>query len=154
MKIIGKKSLASLIKYGLNLTLFGGIGVFISLPISFKWYISTTYGTIDGRIYVFLLGLLYVTGVFALLIVNEIRKIFNSLDGKDPFIMENVSSLKMMSIYSFIISFCYILKVFIFNSISNMIIIMIFVIAGLFSIILSEVFEQAVEDKQENDYTV
>jgi len=154
MKIIGKKSLSTLVKYLLDMIFIGGIGIFLSLPISLKWYLLATYGVTSSISYYFLLCLLYVTGLFALLIVNEIRKIFKTLHKNTPFILENVKSLSNMGIYAFIISFCYVFKIFFFNSIATIIIIMTFVIAGFFSIILSEVFNQAVEAKQENDYTI
>lgn len=154
MRIIGQNSLASLVKYILYMVFAGGIAIFISLPISLSWYLSMTYGTVSDKIFYFLLGLLYATGLLALLIVFEIIKIFKSLDGKEPFIMSNAISLNRMGTYSFFIAFFYIFKVFFFNSIATLIIIMIFVIAGFFSIILSEVFRQAVEAKQENDLTI
>lgn len=154
MKIVGEKSLATLVKYLLDALFVGGIFLLISLPVWVKWYLLATYGPTGNSIYYFLLGLLFVTGVLALMIVYEIRKIFRTLDGKDPFIIENSKSLNRMGIYSFIIAFCYIFKIVFFNSLLTPIIIMIFVIAGFFSIILAEVFAQAVEAKQENDYTV
>lgn len=154
MRIIGEKSLSSFVKILLDLILVGGIGIFLTLPVSLKWYYAITFENISADIYWFLLGLLYVTGVFALLLVYEIRRIFKSLNGHEPFIMDNVKSLNSMGIYSFIISFCYIFKIFFFNSVATIIIVMIFVIAGFFSIILAEVFRQAVEAKQENDLTV
>lgn len=154
MKIVGERSLSSFVKVLLDLILLGGIVVFLTLPASLKWYSEITFENITSHTYWFLLVLLYVTGVFALLIVYEIRKIFKALGKNNPFIMENVKSLGRMGIYSFIISICYITKVFFFNSVATIIIVMIFVIAGFFSIILAEVFRQAVEAKQENDLTV
>lgn len=154
MKIIGERSLSTFVKYLLDLILLGGIVIFISLPLSLKWYLYSTYGIVTNFVFYFLLALLYITGFFAILIVNEIRRIFKSLNKNDPFVMENSISLRNMGIYAFIISFCYIFKIIFFNSIATVIIIMIFVIAGFFSIILSEVFRQAVIAKQENDYTI
>ena len=154
MRIVGQKSLSSFVKSMLDLILIGGVGIFLTLPVSLKWYSAITFENISSDIYWFLLVLLYVTGAFAIFIVYEIRRIFKSLDGNNPFIMENVKSLNKMGVYSFLISLCYTSKIIFFNSIATMIIVMIFVIAGFFSIILAEVFRQAVETKQENDLTV
>lgn len=154
MKIVGEKSLATLVKYLLNIIFIGGIGIFISLPWSLKWYLIITHGVDSFKAYSFLLILLYATGVLAIAIVYEIINIFNSLDGKDPFIISNVKSLSRMGIYSFLIALFYVSKIFFFNSVATIVIIMVFIIAGFFSIILAEVFRQAVEVKQENDYTI
>lgn len=154
MKIIGEKSLASFVKILLDLIFIGGIGILCSLPVSVRWYLGYTYGSSNERVYYFLVGLLAVTGVFALGIVREIRKIFKSLDGKDPFIMENVKSLNRMGLFSFGTAFLYAVKICLLNSFFTIVILMIFIIAGFFSIILAEVFRQAVEVKMENDYTI
>ena len=154
MKIIGEKSLATFVKFLLDLIFMSGVVVLLSLPISIRWYLVYTYGSSKQSVYYFLLGLLVVTGIMALGIVREIRKIFISLNGKDPFIIENVNSLNRMGIFSFLIAFLYGIKIIFLNSFFTVVILMVFVIAGFFSIILAEVFRQAVIAKIENDYTI
>ena len=154
MKIIGEKSMATYVKMALDIIFIGGIGILFSLPVSVKWYLTRIYGSNTDGDYYFLIGLLIVTGILALGILREIRKIFDTLKGKDPFVIENVKCLRRMGIFSFLISFFYLFKVIFLNSSFTIIIVMIFVIAGFFSIILAEVFKQAVEVKNENDYTI
>ena len=154
MKIIGEKSLASFVKFLLDMIFIAGIGILFSLPVSVRWYMGYIYGRTGGGDYYFLLVLLISTGALALGIVREIRCIFKTLNGRDPFIMENVKSLKRMGIFSFIIALLYGSKIYFLNSFFTIVIIMIFIIAGFFSIILAEVFKQAVEAKMENDYTI
>lgn len=154
MKILGEKSLSAIVKRLLDLIFIGGIMITLSLPISLKWYLNYTYEGSNVKIYYFLIALLSVTGVLALIIVNEIRKIFNTLKRKDPFVLGNVKSLKRMGIASFLISFAYIFKIIFYNSFMTVIVLMVFVIAGFFSIILAEVFRQAVIFKEENDLTI
>ena len=153
MTILDKKGLSGWVKYMLDLVFFGGIGIFISLPLSLNWYISTMY-QINTKIYWFLLGFLYFTGFFCLLLVNEIRKIFNTLNRRNPFMMDNVKSLKNIAISSFVIAVAYIIKIFVYNSFFTIILAMVFIIAGFFSIILAEVFYQAIVVKEENDLTI
>lgn len=154
MQIIGEKSLSSFVKYLLDLIFIGGIGIFIGLPKLLKWYLGFTYTIIDSNMYYFFLGLLVVTGILALIIVNEIRKIFKTLKRKNPFMIDNVKCLQRMGLASFLISFCYVFKIIFYNSFMTIIIVMVFIIAGFFSIILAEVFRQAVEAKEENDFTI
>lgn len=154
MDILGEKALSAIVKRILDLIFLGGIGIFISLPKSLKWYLGSTYGHTDHKIYYFLLILLAVTGILALIIVNEIRKIFKTLNRKDPFLMDNVQSLKRMGICSFLVALFYTSKIIFLNSFMTVIVVMVFIIAGFFSIILAEVFYQAVEVKRENDFTI
>ncbi len=154
MMILGEKGLSAYVKCLLDLIFFGGIGICISLPISIKWYLGFTYPYATEGAYYFLLALLYITGVLALLIVYELRKIFKTLNRKNPFMMDNVQSLNRMGIASFLIAACYIFKIFFLNSFFTIIIIMIFIIAGLFCIILAEIFRQATLFKEENDFTI
>lgn len=151
--IIGEKGLTGIVKRMLDLVLIGGAGIILSLPVSLKWYFNTIY-RINNESYGFLMGFLYVTGVLCLVIVYEMRKIFKTINKRDPFIAENVRSLKRMAVASFAIAICYIVKIFLFNSFLTIIIAMIFTIAGLFTIILAELFRQAVQYKEENDLTI
>lgn len=153
MQILDEKGLSGIVKRFLDLIFAGGILIFLSLPISIRWYMGLFYERTSERYY-FLLPFLYVTGFFALLIVNEIRRIFKTLNRKSPFIVGNAKSLKRIAVSSFIIAFAYIIKIIFYNSFLTIIMAMVFIIAGLFSIILAEVFYQAAVVKEENDLTI
>ncbi|MBP3041425.1 DUF2975 domain-containing protein [Bacillaceae bacterium Marseille-Q3522] len=153
MLILDEKGLSGIVKRLLDLIFLGGIGIYISLPWAVEWYIGRLiYGT--GEKYWFLLIFLYITGFLALWIVFEIRRIFKTLNRRNPFMMDNVKSLKHIAVSSFLISIAYIIKIIFFNSFLTIILAMVFVIVGFFSIILSEVFHQAVIVKEENDMTI
>lgn len=153
MKILDKKGLSGAFKRFLDLTFFGGIAIIVALPFLLKWYIDVFRGSITEK-YWFLLPFLYFTGVLALAILNELRKIFNTFNRRDPFLMENVKSLRNMALSAFAISALYIVKVILFNSFLTIILAMVFIIAGFFGLILAEVFRQAVIVKEENDLTI
>ena len=153
MLILDEKGLSGIVKRFLDLIFIGGIVVLLSLPISLKWYTGMlNEGTTEK--YWFLLPFLYITGFFALVIVNEIRRIFKTLNRKNPFMMDNVKSLNRTAISSFIISAAYVVKTILFNSFLTIILAMVFIIAGFLTIILAEVFRQAVSVKEENDLTI
>ena len=59
-----------------------------------------------------------------------------------------------MSIYSFFIAVITACRLFIYLSPSVLIVILVFVIAGLFSKVLAGVFDKAVAYKLENDLTI
>jgi len=153
VQVLGEKGLSGLVKLMLDGVFIGGMAIFISLP----WCLKLAFNLIKnifGENYYFLLGFFYFSGFFALVLVHEIRKVFKNLNKRNPFIMDNVKSLKRMAIASFIISSAYGVKIVFYPSILTIIIAMVFIIAGLFLIVLSEVFRQAVIVKQENDLTI
>lgn len=153
MIILDQKGFSGIVKHILDLIFIGGIGILLSLPISLKWYLDSMY-TQTSENYYFLLGFLFVTGIFALVVVNEIRKLLKNLNKKNPFIMDNVKSLNYIAISCLSIAVCYIIKIFFYNSFLTIIVTMVFIIAGFFSIILAEVFTQAIIYKEENELTI
>lgn len=153
MVIIGEKGLSGIVKRLLDLIFLGGIGIFISLPWSLPWYMETIYRDSNENYY-FLLGFLYISGFVCLVLVNEVRKIFKTLNRRNPFMMDNVKSLNRIAVSCFLIAAAYVVKIFFYNSVLTVILTMVFIIAGLFSIVLAEVFRQAVEVKEENDLTI
>lgn len=153
MIILDQKGFSGIVKHILDLVFVGGIGIFLSLPIALKWYLGLMY-TRTSENYYFLLGFIFITGIFALLIVNEIRKLLKNLNKNNPFIMENVTSLNRIAISCLLITACYVIKIIFYNSFLTIIVAMVFIITGFFSIILAEVFRQAVVVKEENDLTI
>ena len=59
-----------------------------------------------------------------------------------------------MSTYSFFIAVITACRLFIYITPAVFVIILVFVIAGLFSKVLAQVFDKAVAYKQENDLTI
>jgi hypothetical protein len=153
LAILGESGLSGYVKKFLDLIFWGGLCVYVTLPFCLKWYFNyaNRYGSEN---FYFLLVLLYITGFFCLWIVLEIRKIFKTLNRMDPFIMGNVRSLNRMGYSAFIIAAAYFVKIFLYNSFLTIIVAMVFLIAGLFCVILAEVFRQAVIYKEENDLTI
>jgi hypothetical protein len=153
MVILGEKGLSGIVKFALDLTFIGGIAIFIGLPFILKWYMNTLYARTSEN-YVFLMVFMYITGLLCLTIVYDIRRIFKTLNRKNPFKMDNVNSLNRIAGASFLISVSYVVKILFYNSFLTVIIAMVFIVTGLFSIILAEVFRQAVIVKEENDLTI
>lgn len=153
MRILDEKGLSGIVRRLLEIIMLGGAAIIIGLPIILKWYLGLLYaGT--SEIYWFLLPFLYVTGLLAFVILIQIRKVFKTLSRKNPFMMDNVKSFKWIAKASFAIAILYVVKIIFFNSFLTMILSMVFVIAGLFSVVIAEVFHQAVIVKEENDLTI
>jgi hypothetical protein len=152
MAILDRRGLSGIVKLFLDMVFIGGILIILSLPLSLKWAFRTYI--FQGENFTFALFLLYITGIMCLVILYEMKRIFKALNQKNPFIMGNVKSLRVISIMCYAISVCFIVKIIFYNSFLTIIITMMFIIAGLFCTILSEVFRQAVIVKEENDLTI
>lgn len=147
-----KDRLTLFTKYLLDFMNYSGMVVIVTLPFSIRLY--GKYNTYFAQNYYSLLVVFFLAGIFALLIVRELRKMFRTVLNDDCFIRENVRSLEKMSVYSFFIAVIVACRLFIYITPSVLILILVFVIAGLFSKVLAQVFDKAVTYKQENDLTI
>ncbi len=147
-----KDKLTLITKFILDSMFYSGILVILTLPFSIKFY--GRYNNHFVNNYIPLLLLLFSSGVLALLIIYELRKIFRTVINDDCFIPENVISLRRMGTYSLIIALITAGRLFLYITPSVLIVILVFVIAGLFSKVLSQVFDKAVTYKLENDFTI
>ena len=95
------------------------------------------------------------SGLCALCIVWQLKTMFKTLLGGNPFVEKNVNCLRICSVASFLIAIIYIIKVCILLlTPSSLIIVIIFSLLGLFCLTLKDVFKQAIAYKEENDWTV
>ena len=147
-----KDKLTLFTKYLLDFMFYAGIIVIATLPLSIRFY--GTYNRYFADNYYSLLVILFLSGIFAVLILQQLRKMFGSVLNDDCFIHENVVSLDKMSIYSFFIAVITACRLFIYLTPAVFIVILVFVIAGLFSKVLAQVFDKAVTYKLENDLTI
>ena len=138
--------LTSFTKILLDFMYYAGIVITILVPAIIKFY-----GNYNSY---FANNAIYLSGIFAVLIIRELRKMFQSVLMDDCFIPENVSSLRKMGSYSFCIALITSCRLFLYMTPAVIIVILVFVIAGLFSKVLSKVFDKAVTYKLENDLTI
>lgn len=136
----------------LDFMFYAGIVVIVTLPLSIKFY--GRYNNYFAENYASMCLLLFLSGIFAVLILQQLRNMFRSVLNDDCFIRENVESLNKMSIYSFFIAVITACRLFLYLTPAVFIVILVFVIAGLFSRVLAKVFDKAVAYKLENDLTI
>ncbi len=146
----------------------GKITIFTKILLDFMYYtgivvtvlvpgIITAYGKYNsyfGENIPQLSIIFILSGIFAVLIIRELRKMFGSVLKNDCFIFENVKSLNKMGNYSFFISLITCCRLFLYITPAVLIVILVFVIAGLLCKVLSQVFDKAVAYKLENDLTI
>lgn len=139
-------------KYLLDVMFYGGIAVTATLPFGIRKIgellpeLVTHY---EETVIIY-----FVLGVAALKLVWELRKIFRTVLEEDCFVKENVVSLGKMGNWSFFIALMSIVRSIVYATIAMGVVILVFVIAGLFSKVLAQVFQEAVRYKEENDLTI
>ena len=140
MKYERIKKLTKLI---LDIMFFTGIIVLLTLPIWLR-FAGTHYSKDIEIHYLAMLIVFSVSGLNGLLIVNELRKMMKTVLEANCFVEDNVKSLRRMARYSLVISIFFFIKVLLVPTPATLIIILVFFIAALFSVVLSCVFQEAV----------
>lgn len=127
----------------------------VCLPWIVKAYIEYVY-YVTGLAFIrwYFLGVLYMSGLLALIVLYELRLIFNSCVMDTPFIYRNVKSLKRIGLSALIIGVIFITKMYFFPTFLTLIVIFVFALAALFCFVLADVFEEAVNHKNEIDLTI
>lgn len=157
------KPMMNLLVISLNILIaFGIIAGIITVVTSVR-------STADGKYVDFIVNcIIFFAGTSALIyILYNLRKILKSVIKEGPFTMRNVNCLNKIAGSCFVITFCYLLNFF-YNNMHkqfSLIVIdqsgiktdtefLIFFFAGFFVLILAQVYRQAVEVKEENDFTI
>ena len=131
---------------------YGGILCCLTLPWAMPLLGELmNYGVEILRPLTFMLLLL---GLCALYILWQLKAMFRTLVGGDPFVAANVSSLRKCALASFIIAGIFFVKEILWFNLLTATYIIIFALLGLFCLTLKDLFKQAVAYKEENDWTV
>lgn len=147
-----KKSITLWTKILLDFMFYGGIIVTATLPFSIKWAGNYLPRLLDH--YQEIVIIYFVLGVAALVLIQELRKMFRTVLAENCFVMENVMSLRKMGNWSFFIAGMSVVRSIVYLTVAMAVVVLVFVIAGLFSKVLALVFEEAVRYKEENDLTI
>lgn len=110
--------------------------------------------TADRALYIYFLAVLYIVAILGLLILNNLRLLFKTCLLEEVFIKENVSRLFRMAIEAGGVTFIFLTKMFVVNSIMTMVVVFAFFMASVFCLVLTLLFDQAVHYKLENDLTI
>ncbi|MCI9143571.1 MAG: DUF2975 domain-containing protein [Lachnospiraceae bacterium] len=147
-----KHDLTRWTKYLLDFMFYAGIAVTVTLPLSIRKigeqfpYMVEHY---EESVIIY-----FVLGIAAIVLVRELRKIFRTVLEENCFVQENVISLQKMGNWSFFIAVMSVVRSIVYMTVAMGVVILVFVIAGLFSKVLACVFEEAVRYKLENDLTI
>ena len=143
--------LISFTKYFLDFMFFSGILVEVSLPFSLKMLGEYYWKEMAEQYWPIIFGL---SGICGLIIVYQLRKMMKTVVKRECFVDNNTKSLSTMGKVSFVITVLFIVKCILLPTPASFVIVLTFFIAGVFSHVLSLVFEEAVRFKEENDLTI
>jgi len=139
-------------KYLLDFMFFTGIILCAGVPFIFKQ--ASKFYSIFQKYYTPFCIIFIVAGIIALAIIWDLRNMFQTVIKQDPFVKGNVVSLKRMGICAFLIAMIMAVRLIFVITPAALVLVVVFLVAGLFSLVLSQVFDQAVTYKQENDLTI
>ena len=145
--------LISFTKYFLDFMFFSGILVEVSLPFSLKM-LGEYYWKEMAEQYWPMLIIFGLSGICGLIIVYQLRKMMKTVVKRECFVDNKTKSLSTMGKVSFVITVLFIVKCILLPTPASFVIVLTFFIAGVFSHVLSLVFEEAVRFKEENDLTI
>ena len=137
----------------LDIMFYGGILVFITLPLTLK-LAGKYYSPAIQEHFLMMLLVFGASGGFGIMIISQLRRMMKTVSQENCFVYDNVKSLSIMSALSLCIAVMFILKLFFLPTPATGVIILVFFVAALFSEVLSHVFAEAVRYKEENDLTI
>ena len=139
-------------KVVLDIMFYGGILATVGIPWLFRW-LAALYPSVEAHYWLHVV-LFMLSGIGAVLIIRELRRMFRTVLQNDCFVWQNVVSLRRMGMVSLGIAVVTAVRLLVIFTPATLLIIGVFFIASLFSFVLSRVFAQAVRYKEENDLTI
>jgi len=144
-----------ILKISLYVIFILGIIGTITLPFMLENYIKLFYDaySLHPGYRTFILIFLIIVAIPGLWVVWEMILMMRSIP-LGPFIMRNVSALKRIGVIMFVISAMFIAKLFVYFTFLTMACGVLFLILAFFALTMSNLFNQAVLYKEENDLTI
>lgn len=115
---------------------------------------GTFLNEIPKESYPFMLVFLYFSGILTAIMLFLLRKVLKNLENN--FILDRVNSkiFRQISLSCFALAISLVIKMLFYNTFMTIFTFFVFVIIGMFLIILSEVFLQGAIAKEENELTI
>lgn len=144
--------LHSFTKVLVDILFYVGIICVITVPIWAKG-LRDFLGKTDVWLFPAMIVLM-VTGACAVFILFDLKRMFKTLVGGNPFVKNNVHYLRQMAVACALIALIYLGSCFWQFTFARLIIVIIFSIAALFCLTLKDLFKQAIAYKEENELTI
>ena len=153
MKIIGKKSLSSVIEIALDVLMLVALVLTVSLPWSVEIVTEKVPGA-PGMWYEKYLVVLAFSGVLAELILWQARGIMHNVNSGHSFSYDTVRRLRTIGVECLVLALFYFIAVFVVTKFFMVVVFVAFSVVGLILFVFAELFRQATKYKEENDMTI
>ncbi len=167
MRIVGKGSVAGLLKASVDILLLVNLIVLVLLPLILQAIYAAPadpgsgsairrsfYNEIPKESYRFMLFFLYAAGILTASILLILRKILGNLACGVLLDRANAHAFRQEAYACFALTAAFIVKMLCYNSFLTIFCFFAFMVIALFSLVLSEVFRQAAAVKEENELTI
>ena len=104
--------------------------------------------------YNFMLAFIIFCGIAALIILWQARHLLSNISKDNPFTKSNSVCLMRAAYGGLLIALAFTVKMFVSPSALTLLCLAVFLLFGLFMIVLSELFKQAAQIKEENELTI
>jgi len=151
-----KESAASkILRIILYIIFAAGVIITVTLPFMIGTYMRVLYDAYEIRegYKIFITVFLMVVGTLGLFIIFELIIMMRTML-KNPFVKRNVKSLNIIGITAFITAALFFMKCFLYVTFLTLAFGICLIILGLFALTLANLFNKAVEYKEENDLTI
>ena len=135
-----------------DLMFFGSLALCILIP--FEVNLLSSYLLLLSKPYLIRLMSLMVPALAGMYITWQLKVMFKTLIGGNPFVLRNVSALRRIAIACFVVGVCYAGTFVFWPTIATALVVGICGVGGLFCLTLKDIFKKAYLYKQENDLTV
>ena len=136
----------------LDLMFYGGIAALVVLPVVLPHVMAFVGASMQFRGAYTLI--LLSAGLCSIYIVYQLRCMFKTLLGGNPFVAQNVSCLRKCAVAGALIAGIFLVRLLFWFTIAASIIVVIFSLLSLFCLTIKDLFKQAVAYKEETDWTV
>jgi len=145
-------------KIVVDVMFYSGIAVCIFMPFITSWMLGLPYSLRSlylSYVIVHPVNIIYtLAGICGVFTLWQLKKLFKTLLGGNPFVPENVNCFRKMAIACLAIALIFVVRLYVFTTIPSIAIVIVFALATLFCLTLKDIFKQAAHYKQENDLTV
>lgn len=153
MKLVGKRRLSGVLEIVMWVLMAGVIVALVMLPYLLDWMMQFNNDPDFWRpLYVVTLG---VSGIIALLLLWQIRRILHNANTGNIFSQSTVHCMRIAGVEALVAAVFYGVMLFVgMTKFSVGLLALVFALFGLIALIFSDFFLQAIDYKKENDMTI
>jgi len=141
-----------LTKILVDIMLYVGTALYIILPFVMPQVMAFVGAGEEMRVHYTLI--LLASGACSIYIVYQLRRMLSTVLTGNPFVAQNVSALRKCAVAGALISLVFLIRIIISFTVASLLIVIIFALLSLFCLTLKDLFKQAVNYKEETDWTV